>query len=94
MLAVLVVLAEWVGLASLVVLVALAVWGGLAVLEAATSGSTIQHIAAAHPIEIAPQQTGLVARRAAILWPTVRLARGNRSADRVATCLATAPDPA
>ena len=59
----------------------------------AIGGSTIRNIAAAHHIEIVPPQTGLVARRAAIHLPTVKPAPDSRSADRAATCLATALDP-
>ena len=59
----------------------------------AIGGSTIRNIAAAHHIEIVPPQTGLVARRAAIHLPTAKPVPDSRSADRAATCLATALDP-
>jgi hypothetical protein len=82
-------------LAALVGWVVLAGWVALAVLGAATSGSTIRNIAAAPRIRIERPQTGLVGRRAVILWPNVSQVHGNRLAARVATSRATAPaDPA
>jgi hypothetical protein len=75
----------------LVVLVGLvALVGGIACppcrLGAATSGSTIRNIAAGPRIRIELQRTDSGARRGAILLPTVRLALGNRLADRAAIC--------
>jgi hypothetical protein len=49
-------------------------------------GSTIPNIAAGPRIKIALQRTDSGARRAAILLRTVRLALGNRLADRAAIC--------
>ena len=70
------------------------VGGVVAVRQAVVTGNTIHNIAAAHPIEIALPQTGLVARRAAIHLLTAKPAPDSRSAGRVAICPATAPDPA
>ena len=51
-------------------------------------GSTIPNIAAGPRIKIELQRTDSGARRGAILLPTVRLALGNRLADRAAIYLA------
>jgi hypothetical protein len=87
----LVVLGALVGLAALAGLVVLVgLVGGIACppcrLGAATSGSTIRNIAAGPRIRIELQRTDSGARRGAILLPTVRLALGNRLADRAAIC--------
>ena len=55
-------------------------------LGAATSGSTIPNIAAGPHIRTELQRTDSGVRRVAILLRTVRLALGNRLADRAAIC--------
>jgi hypothetical protein len=54
-------------------------------------GSTIPNIAEAPRIRIELQRTDSGARRGAILLRTVRLALGNRLADRAAICPAIGP---
>jgi hypothetical protein len=61
-------------------------WVALAVSVAATSGSTIPNIAAAPRTKTVQLRTDSAARRGAILLRTVRLALGNRLADRAAIC--------
>jgi len=57
---------------------------------AAATGSTTPNIAAAPLIGIGRPRTGLVARRAVIRWPTVRLAPGARFNGRGVMSAATA----
>jgi len=58
--------------------------------EPEINGNTIRSIAAARRIAIGQLRTGLGERRAAIPWPIARLARGNKSAAKVAILRATA----
>jgi hypothetical protein len=59
-------------------------------LRAATTGNTTRSIAAERHIATARLRTGLAAQPGAILWPTARLAPGNRLAGKAAICPATA----